>query len=67
MLNHNTNDHVAIKALTAALRNSDVVCEYCVGCQALGRASYEDCLADRAKDFVFDTERVAKDFGIIAS
>ena len=54
-----------IKVLTAALQNcGDGICDYCVGCQALGKESYEDCLysENRAKDFVLDFERVAKEF-----
>ena len=50
-------DCLKIEALTAALREcGDGVCDYCVGCQALGRKSYEDCIDndDKAKYFVFD-------------
>ena len=49
-----------IKKLTDALRMSDGVCDYCVGCQALGKNSYDDCLENenRAKDFVLATDGI---------
>ena len=66
------NKDLQIEALTKALRTTDGLCEWCVGCQKLelnhGDDCYEnDCLQsdDRGYDFVFDTDRVAKEFGII--
>ena len=66
------NKNLQIKALTMALRNTDGLCEWCVGCHALGlnhsdNFAENDCLQseNRGYDFVFDTERIAEDFGLI--
>ena len=63
--------NLQIEALTRALRTTDGLCEWCVGCQKLGLNhgddSFEnDCLQsdNRGYDFVFDTERVAKELGL---
>ena len=59
-----------IEMLTAALRDcGDGICDYCVGCQALGRDSHdgEGCIDldgdDRAKFFVFDFNVKSSEFG----
>ena len=67
-----SNKDLQIKSLTMALRDIDGLCDYCVGCQALGLGhsddfSENDCLQSdsRGYDFVFDFIRVAREQGIL--
>ena len=63
-----------IEVLTTALKLSDGLCEWCVGCRARGKPqppfdalSETDCLTgdDRGYNFVLATETLAREFGII--